>query len=297
MPRNEKRSPYGSQRMDAAGASRASSGQKGGRYGLKKRAADIEGLSPSVARGRKPIKAGEALARDIVSFIIENDLPEGTRLAVEKDMLRSTGRARSTLREALRHLESRGVIRIRQGICGGPIVRRPRSSDLAEILTLILHFQKASLLDVIAAREEMEALTVSRATRELTTRQLNELERSIEAQLAHLEDREVFLRESRRFHAIINQAADAPVIKVLNEALQATTHVAIDAVHFDVEHRRRVAVAHRRILGALRERDAKAAGDAMRAHVRESGQYWQKTRGRLAKERVPWMSPDHSEAD
>ena len=48
-------------------------------------------------------------------------------------MLASSGRARSTLREALRHLETRGVIRIRQGIAGGPVVRRPRSADLAEI--------------------------------------------------------------------------------------------------------------------------------------------------------------------
>ena len=225
----------------------------------------------SLAKPRKPMKAGEALARDIVRFIIDNDLPAGTRLPVEKDMLQSTGRARSTLREALRHLESRGVISIRQGITGGPVVRRPRSSDLAEILTLILHLQGASLLDVIFAREEMEALTVMRAAGRLGASELDALEQSIEVQLAHLDDREVFLRESRRFHASINAAADAPVLKVLNEALQATTHVAIGDVHFDTGHRRRVALAHRRILAGLRAGDARAAADAMREHVRESG--------------------------
>ena len=150
---------------------------------------------------------------------------------------------------------------------------------------------------MVAAREEMEVLTVMRAARELSARKLSELARSIDTQLAHLDDRVVFLRESRRFHAIINAAANVPVLKVLNEALQATTHITIDEVHFDLEHRRRVAFAHRDILDAVRAGNVQAAGEAMRAHVRESGRYWQKTRGRLARDPVPWMSSDDAEVD
>ena len=66
---------------------------------------------------------------------------------------------------------------------------------------------------------------------------------------------------------------------------------------FNVEHRRSVALAHQRIADALCARDAEAAADAMRAHVCESGQYWHKTRGRLAKERVPWMSASPADGD
>lgn len=251
-------------------------------------------LLPAV---NKPMKASEVLARDIVRLIIDRKLPQGTRLPVEKQMLLETGRARSTLREALRHLETRGVISIRQGVSGGPVVRRPQSRDLAEVLTLILHFQGASLLDVINAREDMESLTAARAARAITARQIKELERSIDNQLAYPEDRDVFLRESRRFHAIVNAAANIPVVKILNEALQATTHVAIGDVHFDVEHRNRVALAHRRILDALRTRDPVKAAASMRAHVCDSGRYWQKTRGRLAKERIPWMTATHADGD
>lgn len=250
-----------------------------------------------LAAQRKPMKAGEALARGIVQFIIDNDLPEGTRLSTEKKMLIETGRGRSTLREALRYLETRGAIRIHQGISGGPVVRRPRSSDLAEVLTLILHFQGASLPDVIAAREEMEALTVTRAARAITANQLDALDKSIRNQLAHLEDGEVFLRESRRFHAIINVAAKIPVIKVLNEALQTTTHYAIGEVQFDVDHRRAVAHAHQRIADALRAGDPGLAAEAMREHVCQSGQYWHKTRGRLARQRVPWLSAGPVDGD
>ena len=170
---------------------------------------------------RKPLKAAEALARDIVDHIIERDLPEGTRLSPEREMLVETGRARSTLREALRLLETRGVIEIRQGNVGGPVVRRPRAADLGEALTLILLFEGASMLDVIEAREEMEVLTVGRAAGALSPEQLDALQDSIDIQLENLDDREVFLTQSRRFHTIINQAAATPVLSILNEARAA----------------------------------------------------------------------------
>lgn len=239
---------------------------------------------------RKPLKAAEALARDIVDHIIERGLPEGTRLSPEREMLAETGRARSTLREALRLLETRGVIEIRQGNVGGPVVRRPRASDLGEALTLILLFEGASMLDVIEAREEMEVLTVGRAAGALPAEQLAALQDSIDIQLANLEDREVFLTQSRRFHTIINQAAATPVLSILNEALQRTTHVTIGTVEYAVEHRRSVAVAHQAILDALRVGDAGGARAAMRAHVRQSGTYWRSMTGALAHQPLRWLA-------
>jgi GntR family transcriptional regulator, transcriptional repressor for pyruvate dehydrogenase complex len=246
---------------------------------------------------RKPLKAAEALARDIVDHIVERNLPEGTRLSPEREMLVETGRARSTLREALRLLETRGVIEIRQGNVGGPVVRRPRAADLGEALTLILLFEGASMLDVIEAREEMEALTVGRAAGALTPEQLDALQESIDIQLANLDDGEVFLTQSRRFHTIINEAAATPVLSVLNEALQRTTHVTIGTVEYSVRHRRSVAIAHRAILDALRASDADAARAAMRAHVRQSGTYWRRMSGALAHKPLRWLALGREAAD
>src|ERR1700728_4543760 len=90
---------------------------------------------------QRSLKASELIARDLASYIVDQDLPEGTALPPEREMVASFGVGRNTLREALRILETRGVITIRSGPGGGPVVRRPRPSDLGEAMTLILQFE------------------------------------------------------------------------------------------------------------------------------------------------------------
>src|SRR5207248_1815276 len=68
------------------------------------------------------------------------------------------GVGRTTLREALRLLETRGVLTIRAGPKGGPVVRRPSAEDFGDALALILQFEGASLSDVIEARNALEPM-------------------------------------------------------------------------------------------------------------------------------------------
>ncbi len=54
-------------------------------------------------------------ARALLDYIDERGLAPGESLPVERDMLESMGIARSTLREALRLLETQGIVDIRAG--------------------------------------------------------------------------------------------------------------------------------------------------------------------------------------
>src|SRR5262245_10166373 len=105
--------------------------------------------------GRAPRRAPKTsvlLAVDLVNHIVAEDYPEGTILAHEKEMADQLGVGRATVREALRLLESRGVVRIRSGPNGGPVVRRPRPADYAGALELALQFEHATVADVVRAR-------------------------------------------------------------------------------------------------------------------------------------------------
>ena len=229
-------------------------------------------LARHVAASRKPRKAAEQLADEILGYIVDRGLAPGTRLAPERQMLADTGRARGTLREALRVLESRGVVEVRAGAAGGAFVRKPQPADLGAAITAVLLLEGASMLDVLAAREDMEVAALRRASRRIGPRHLAVMQDSVDRLREHIADRERFLLEAGRFHAVINEAADSPVLRILNEALRATQMSS--GSDFSIGYRKRVADEHQDIIDALAGGDADGACERMRTHVHTSAHSW-----------------------
>src|SRR5436190_19737315 len=81
-------------------------------------------VQPTPLRGapRRSPKTAEIVARHLADYIIDNELPEGSPLPTEREMLEMLDIGRGTLREALRLRESWGPVEIRQGPQGGPVV-------------------------------------------------------------------------------------------------------------------------------------------------------------------------------
>ncbi|MFO1304747.1 MAG: FCD domain-containing protein [Burkholderiales bacterium] len=235
-------------------------------------------LARHVAAARKPVKAAEQLADDILGYIVDNGLAPGTRLAPERQMLEETGRARGTLREALRLLESRGVVEVRTGAGGGAFVRKPQPADLGAAITAVLMLEGASMLDVLTAREDMEAAALMRAAGRIGPRDLEALQASVDNLREHIDDRERFLVEAGRFHEVIHEAAASPVLRILNEALRATQMSS--SGDYPLSYRKRVADEHQEIVDALRRGRSRVAQDCMRTHVHTSAHSWAGSRAR-----------------
>jgi GntR family transcriptional regulator, transcriptional repressor for pyruvate dehydrogenase complex len=84
-------------------------------------------------------KAATTLARLIARETFGKNIPSGTPLSKEQEMVASFGVARSTLRQALRLLEVYGLIIIKTGPEGGPYVAQPTTQQFANMARL--HFQ------------------------------------------------------------------------------------------------------------------------------------------------------------
>lgn len=255
-------------------------------------AADSDGQSDrlSLKATRRTPKTSEVIARDLAHHIINNDLPEGSMLPVEKEMLESLGVGRTTLREALRLLETRGVLTIRAGPNGGPVVRRPRPADFSDALTLILQFEGASLADVWEARVALEPKIAELAASRVTKAQLEELDDSVAMILENLERQDVFLKENQRFHEIIARAAGSKVLIIMQETIRSIADGAVLGVQYSSSRRKAVAEAHRRIADALRKHDGAAASETMRQHVSEAGTFWARKYPELYGKPVLWLS-------
>ena len=90
------------------------------------------------SRPARSRKTAMVIAQAIVEEISRRRFPPGSMLPPERDMLVKYDVGRGTLRESLRFLEMSGVITIKPGPGGGPVVCEPDSRDLAGSLGLSL---------------------------------------------------------------------------------------------------------------------------------------------------------------
>ena len=230
-----------------------------------------------VGPAQRPLKQAEIVARSIVEQIITDDLPEGTRLPHERLMLETYQVGRSTLREALRLLESRGVLTIRSGRDGGPVVRRPRPSDLGESLTLQMEFRGLAPAEVFAARQAIEPLLARLAAKVMDDEMLAKLTECNERIEADLDDRTLFRTQNIVFHEMIAEAAQSPLLEIFASALEWVADGAgygVVAGSFTHDHRVVAVKAHRELLAALAAKDPEAAEAAMSRHLEEGRASW-----------------------
>lgn len=250
-------------------------------------ATDLDG---SAFQRTRPEKIAERIARQIVNHIVDNDLAEGTVLPTERQLVETFGVGRTTLREALRLLESRSVLTIKPGPHGGPVVRMPRADDLREALTLMLQFSSSSLMEVLEARTALEPVMARLAAERISKEALTELSDSVERMRLAKGDQSAFLAENRRFHSIIAEATGNRILQVFNDTLKTIADGATLGVVYTPARRQSVAKAHERIVSALRERDGLAAEQAMRDHVAEAGNFWRRKYPDLVSQPVRWVN-------
>jgi DNA-binding FadR family transcriptional regulator len=241
----------------------------------------------TLAERRTP-KRSEMIARDLASYIVDGKMEPGTPLPPEHEMIESLGVGRTTVREALRLLETRGVLTIRSGPRGGPVVRRPRPSDLGEALTLILQFEGAALIEVIEARRWLESSVARLAATQITPEQIDEL-RAINHLIDEQgEEQDVVLDQNVIFHRLIGEACGNVVLRVFLETIIQLGDGRAVGVSYGRKQVDGIVAAHERIIEALAAGDPAEAGAAMNAHLEDSQRYWRRRYGSAVKQPVSW---------
>jgi DNA-binding FadR family transcriptional regulator len=218
---------------------------------------------------KRPLKRSEIIARDLVEHIVDAGLPAGAMLPREQEMIDQLGVGRTTIREALRILETRGVISVRSGRDGGPVVRHPQPSDLTDSLTLILQFQRATMVEVHDARVWLEPLAARMAAEQITRSEITRLREINEEMSAGVDASDVgrIADANQRFHQVIAQAAGNIVVQVFTETLLTVSESGVSEIYDTPKLKRAAVDAHEGIIEALEARDPDRVEAAMRDHI------------------------------
>ena len=109
-------------------------------------------------RGFRVPKTAELVASELRNKIIRNELPDGHSLPSEAELVQEYSISRPTLREAIRILESEGLVPVARGVHGGPRVHRPDPRLAAEHFGRLLQNRGTTLSDIFTARLLIEPI-------------------------------------------------------------------------------------------------------------------------------------------
>lgn len=231
---------------------------------------------------RQP-RLAELIASVIRERIMSGEYRDGVFLPKQEELLGEFKVSKPSVREALRVLETEGLVRVRRGNQGGAVVHLPQSHDAAYMLGLVLQSRRVGLADVGTALLHLEptcaALCAERPDRDRLVDELADLQRrSVEA----IDDDIEFVECMRRFHEILVEACGNETMKVVVGALEALWSVnerawaqsASESGDYPgTEMRRRGLRAHERILDLIRSGDAFGVARAVDSHLRAAQTY------------------------
>jgi GntR family transcriptional repressor for pyruvate dehydrogenase complex len=215
-------------------------------------------------------KIFEDIVKQIQELIKSGDLKAGDRLPAERDMARIFRVSRSSVREALRVLESAGLIRSRIG--DGTYVEAPFLQNLNGSLAALRPARRETLMEIASVRGRLEPQLALLAAERATAEDRARLRALFERQEQKIDDRRQFVSLSNSFHLCIAEVARSPVF------LQFYTSLLGLIVQFQEGLTTKPAQAaaalqgHRSILEAIERRDPYAARAAMANHLRQLGQ-------------------------
>jgi GntR family transcriptional regulator, transcriptional repressor for pyruvate dehydrogenase complex len=217
----------------------------------------------------RPLKTAEIVARDIVRDMATKRMRSGDPLPPESVMLEQHRVSRESLREGLRLLEVQGLIRIRRGPGGGPIVGQIDPANLGRSSTLYYHLAGATYEELFDAWVMAEATMATRAARHSNAAARRAaMEPYLRPEpLEHPHDLDEFVRLHTGFHAVIARLGDNRVIE-----LTLTSFGQIVSHHMMVrDDPRRMANLlehdHRAIATAIADGRARQAGQLMEEHI------------------------------
>ena len=232
-------------------------------------------------------KTALLVARRIVRDIERMDLGPGDKLPPEKVMFQEYQIGRGTLREALRFLELQGILSLKPGPGGGPVVERPDASNLATLLLLLLQFSDARFRTVVEARSGLEPIMAELAATRISPEALADLAETITSMELHL-DEAVFLEANKRFHDIIAWSSANPLFGYVVDALMGILDGTALGIEYPTHRRGPILKAHQRIYQALEQRQPQAAREAMRTHIDEYVRYAERKFPEVLNRRVVW---------
>jgi DNA-binding FadR family transcriptional regulator len=227
------------------------------------------GVTPAEERGG--LQAYEVVLRHIEAGILAGTHRAGDQLPPERELAAHLGVGRSAVREAMRVLQTQGLITSSTGPGRGTRIAPAQGSALARIFQLHFALSDTGSGDLTETRVALERSSAALAAQRATPKALRRLQAVVDA-MAAAETIEEFNELDTEFHVLIARAGQNQLIADLTVAIRQAVREAIREASDTLDDWQRFRLEllreHSGVLAAISDREAAAAASLMEAHIR-----------------------------
>ncbi len=217
-----------------------------------------------ILRAIKKTRVYEDIVAQVKELIADGKLRPGDQLPSERELSEMFQVSRASVREAIRALESRGFIEIRQG--EGTYIATTVETLLASVASALQH-QRDPLLQVFEARKILEPAIAALAADRATAEEVAELEAILDEQTRQIATGETGVEADTRFHSALAEAAKNEVLLRLTDAIVDRLRETRERSLQTKGRPPRSLAGHREILEAIQRKDPEKAQEAMLNHL------------------------------
>jgi GntR family transcriptional regulator, transcriptional repressor for pyruvate dehydrogenase complex len=203
------------------------------------------------------------VAEHLLALIGERQLRPGDAVPTERELTERYRVGRSSVREALRVLESNGVIASARGGFVVAEASRPFNKSLQLLLTL----EEANLRELFELRRILEVETAGLAATRRRRTHLAQLATAIDEMEHGLDNEDRYIAADVQFHLVLAEASGNRFVQHIMLAIRELLRRALSAIYRIPESAAQSIDDHRKIVAAVDSGDPAAASAAMRAHL------------------------------
>lgn len=208
----------------------------------------------------------ELAVEQIIGYINENGLQPGDQLPNEVDLMNKLKVGRGTIREAIKSLNSKGVVIIKRGI-GTFVADQPGISD--DPLGFTFETDKTKvLMDALEVRLLIEPQMIIKTIDNISAKQLKELSDLADEIESLINKNKDYTVQDIEFHTLLARVSGNRVIGKLIPIIAGAIEQAIDVT--DKSLVQETIITHRLIVEAVANKDKEEASKAMARHIQDN---------------------------
>lgn len=205
----------------------------------------------------------EQVQEQIYQYILNTPVDVGSKLPNEFELGERFGVGRSTIREAVKHLASRGILEVRRG--SGTYVISNTPADLDPLGLRDMEDKMSLALELVDVRMMLEPQIAEMAALHASEEEVKNLRYLCDRVEDKIGNGENYIDEDIAFHTCIAECSQNRVVQQLIPIIDTAVLMFVNVTHKELQQE--TILTHRAVTEAIAERDSIGARSAMMMHL------------------------------